>query len=288
MFDMCLQWVRQRLGVKPSWRGDTIKDEWFRAHFCNAAGAVHEWLSQHIKIEHSHLLDFGCGDGITDLAMVLRYAPQGVLGVDITRTWPRLLQIARREIQLSHLPVNLQFRQIRPGEMLAAFGQFDATFSWSTFEHVNRSLLLPILGDLHATLKPGGLLFIQIEPLFYSPFGSHLRRFGIQPWAHLLLSEAELEQQVLSFSGEIPTEEIEYNFQVRSFGDYKRFIFGEYKKLNRLTADELIDVVSTAGFEILRETRGRSNLDAPEILRQQYSLDNLLINEVALLAKRLA
>ncbi len=48
--------------------------------------------------------------------------------------------------------------------------------SWSTFEHVQRDQLAPIFRDLlHACLRPGGYFFVQIEPLFYSPFGSHLR-----------------------------------------------------------------------------------------------------------------
>lgn len=286
MFNQLSKWIRQRFEREPSWHSDTISDEWFSAHF-HAAAIVYDWLSPHLEIRRSCVLDFGCGDGIMALALALRYTPQKVLGVDITRTWPRLLRTARREIELSHLPANLRFRRIRPGQTLSTFGSFDAVFSWSAFEHIDRAFLLPVLKDIYMALRPGGLFFIQIEPLFYSPFGSHLGRFGIQPWAHLLLSEDELERQILSFSGTIPAVEIEYNFHVRNLEAYKRFIFGEYKKLNRITVEELIDFIVIAGFEILRENRGSSNLDIPEILLQQYRKNDLLTNEIDLLVKRL-
>lgn len=285
---MLKRWLRlmgQHFNFRNKWQTNTIKDEWFCAHF-HAAGSVYDWLSPYIEIQYARLLDFGCGDGITALSLALRYTPKNVLGVDVTRTWPRLLKTAHREIGLWRLPANLHFRQILPGQTLVPFGPFDAVFSWSTFEHVDRSCLTTVLSDLYMAMRPNSLLFIQIEPLFYSPFGSHLGRFGIKPWAHLLLSEDELERQVMSFSGVIPSIEIEYNFHVRNLETYKQFIFDEYKKLNKLTAEELIQLIRATGFEIVRETRGRVNIDVPGILLQQYNLDDLLTNEINLLAKR--
>lgn len=271
--------------LRNKWRADNIKDEWFYAHF-QAAGSVHEWLSPYIEVKSSRLLDFGCGDGIMALSLALRYKPQVVLGVDVTQTWPSLLNTARREIGLWWLPANLHFKQISPGQSLVPDGPFDAVFSWSTFEHVDRSCLLDVLDDIYKSLRPSGLLFIQIEPLFYSPFGSHLGRFGIQPWAHLLLSEDELKEQVMSFTGMIPAVEIEYHFHINSLEDYKHFIFDEYKKLNQLTAEELIQILTAVGFEILRQARGMVNLDVPPALLKNYRLDDLLTNEINLLAKR--
>ncbi len=49
--------------------------------------------------------------------------------------------------------------------------------------------------ELHRVLAQDGILFIQIEPLYQSPFGSHLLRLIPEPWAHLKMSkDAYLER----------------------------------------------------------------------------------------------
>ena len=287
MFDGLRRFLAPRVGNPLHWNDEAIADDWFRAHFHFSADTIHDWLSPHLDIGRSTLLDFGCGDGTTDLAIALRHAPKKIFGVDVVSAWSDLRQAAGREIHLSQLPTNLSFEQISPGQSLTELGRLDAVFSWSVFEHVDRPLLLPILRDLHAALRPGGFLFIQIEPLFYSPFGSHLKRFDIAPWAHLLSTEPEIEQAVLSYSGEIPAKEIEYNFYVRNYDDYKRFIFDEYQRLNRLTVDELFALVTTAGFEILREHRCHyPGIEIPEALLQRFRWEDLITNEILVLAQR--
>jgi 2-polyprenyl-3-methyl-5-hydroxy-6-metoxy-1,4-benzoquinol methylase len=287
MFDGLLRLLSPRFRKPPRWNDGAISDDWFRAHFHFATDTIHDWLSPHLDIGRSTLLDFGCGDGTTDLAMAVRHAPKEILGVDIVRTWGDLQKTASREIQLSRWPTNLSFEEISPGQSVAELGRFDAVFSWSAFEHIDRPLLLPILGDLHAALRPGGFLFVQIEPLFYSPFGSHLQRFAVAPWAHLLSEEAELERAVMSYAGEISAKEVEFNYYVRTYDDYKRFIFEQYRGLNRLTVDELFGLLTTAGFEIIREHRCHyPGLDIPEALSTRFRWEDLITNEITVLARR--
>ena len=69
--------------------------------------------------------------------------------------------------------------------MLSGQVAADAIYSWSVFEHIPREQIPGIMEDLYALLPAAGLFFLQIEPLYFSPFGSHLRRFIDTPWAHL-------------------------------------------------------------------------------------------------------
>ena len=180
--------LRERLFGLAPWDAARITDEWFRAHFDYAADVVHQWMGSALDVRTARLLNFGCGDGITDLALVLRHGATAIHGVDIRREYTKLPRIAREQLGMARIPAALTFETIAPSAPLAGrHAGVDGIMSWSTFEHVQRDQLLPILRDLHACLRPGGVFFLQIEPLFYSPFGSHLRRYIETPWQHLLV-----------------------------------------------------------------------------------------------------
>ncbi|MDF1482637.1 class I SAM-dependent methyltransferase [Extensimonas sp. H3M7-6] len=281
------QRILERLrGVAP-WNAARISDEWFRAHFTYAADLVHAWLHPGVDLRSARLLNFGCGDGITDLALVLRYGATAIHGVDIRREYAKLPRIAREQLGLARLPCALSFETIAPGAPLAGrHKDLDAVLSWSTFEHVQRAQLLPILRDLHACLRPGGVFFMQIEPLFYSPFGSHLRRYIETPWQHLLVDEDALWQAIQAHQGTLDAAEVDFGFADFGAQGYKKFVFDEYLALNRLTADELLDLATQAGFSVLREERRMVDLPIPAALQGRYPPEVLLNNELLLLLQK--
>ena len=179
--------LQERIWGLSPWDARQISDEWFRAHFDYAADVVNQWVGGAVDIRTARLLNFGCGDGITDLSLVLRHGATAIHGVDIRKEYAKLPRIAREQLGMRRIPAALTFETIKPGARLAdRHGGMDGIMSWSTFEHVQRDQLLPILQDLHACLRPGGVFFLQIEPLFHSPYGSHLRRYDEVPW-HLSL-----------------------------------------------------------------------------------------------------
>lgn len=280
-----LRAIQKFLSKKPAWH-DEITDPWFRDHFVYASSVVHDWLSAEMNIPGAEIMDFGCGDGITDLGFALKYRPEKLAGVDITRTFSRLGETAKNQIGLDKLPGNLEFRQIEEGQLLSGTMKMDAIFSWSAFEHISKPFLEPIVKDLFDTLRPGGLFFLQIEPLYYSPFGSHLGRFVKTPWAHLLWHEHELRDAVLGHKDDIPENEKEYNFYARNFEEYKSFIYNEYLKLNRIRSDEIVDLLSSSGFSILRQERTQVGLTLPEGLEDRYPADDLMTNEIRLLMRK--
>ena len=276
--------LRERLfGVAP-WDASRITDEWFRAHFDYAADVVQQWLGGALDVRSARLLNFGCGDGITDLALVLRHGAAAIHGVDIRREYAKLPRIAREQLGMARIPAALSFETITPGAPLAGrHGGVDGIMSWSTFEHVQHDQLLPILRDLHACLRAGGVFFLQIEPLFFSPFGSHLRRYIDVPWQHLLVPEDDLWRAIEAHQGTIDAQEVDFGFADFGVEGYKRFVFKEYQQLNRLTADELVDLAVQAGFSVLRQERRRVDMAVPAALHGRYPDDWMTNNELLLL-----
>lgn len=284
---MPARWLRrlaERVAGPAPWDAARIGDEWFRAHFFYAADLVAEWLGGALDLRRARLLNFGCGDGITDLALVLRHGAGAIHGVDIRREYAKLPRIAREQLGLARIPAALSFETITPSAPLSGRHHgLDALLSWSTFEHVARDQLLPILRDLHACLRPGGVFFLQIEPLFHSAFGSHLRRYVDQPWHHLLLPQEALWRLVEAHQGPLDGAEVDFGFADFGVEGYKRFVFEEYLALNRLSADELVDLASQAGFRVLREERRELDLPVPPALLATYPETLLRTNEILLL-----
>ena len=154
-----------------SWTADTISDRTFRDKFVFVPEKLGEWLG---SLDGKDIFDFGCGDATTVLSLALRFPASRVIGVEIGRNIEQCLPQARRQLGLVALPSNMALHIVRPGELHDAQARFDVIYNWSVMEHVDQALLPSVLAKLRAALKPGGKLFIQIQPLYYSSNGSHL------------------------------------------------------------------------------------------------------------------
>ena len=275
------KWISAALGKAPGGLRQP-SDPWFCSHYHMAADVVAEWLGATVLVE-GRLLDFGCGDGITALGLVQRHGAKNVLGVDISLTQKKLATLAKRELALGRLPRKLQLKVIEPGESLSDKFSVDAICSWSTFEHIDLNLIDGILADLYAMLPKGGRFFLQINPLYYSPSGSHLGRFELPYWAHLLWDEQTVKDAVLGFAGNIPAEELEENFHARTLDEYKLFIFEEYLKLNKITVPELKARLMRVGFRLEREEAGSVSFAPPDVLLEKYPYADLVTDDIKLL-----
>ena len=270
---------------RTAWSGERIRDAWFEAHFNYAADVVAEWVGpDHLR--RGRLLDFGGGDGITALALLLRHQAHAVLGVDVSSTHRGLPALAWRELGLARLPDSLDFQRIVPGEEFSTGAPVQAIMSWSVFEHIEWPYMDGVLANLHRVLADDGLFFLQINPLYHAPQGSHLGRFQLPAWAHLTMTPEELEAAVAAFAGEIPADEVEENFHSRDFGAYKDFVLDEYRKLNRITTAELRAVLERHGFEVVREAFGQVADEPPAALLERHSRHDLVTEEVRLLLRK--
>lgn len=270
------------------WNESNIRDDWFRAHYCFAGKVVGDWLTEAgFDFSQAEILDFGCGDGITDLSLCLNHSPKQMIGVDLYEAYTHLPEMAARELDLADLPGNLIFRTIAPGEKMAETYQLDAIVSWSTFEHVVRPLLKGVLADLFSALKPGGLFFAQIEPLYFSPFGSHLQRFTSEPWAHLLENDAGLWKIIQAHKLDFSPDQQDVMARVRDEETIRNFLYESYQQLNKLTAQEFIDLLQETGFVIEKQVLNQvQGLEIPRELSYRYREEVLLTNEVVILARK--
>lgn len=270
-----------------AWNPQHISTTWFDSHFNHAANRVVEWIGSEIDLgQVNSLLDFGCGGGITTLGVALRYPQLQVHGVDIGDKFLQLPELATEQLQLQKLPGNLHLQQIQPLQPLAGQHAVDAVFSWSVFEHVPQAQIPMIFADLYQTLVRGGVFFLQIEPLYYSAWGSHLRRFVDTPWAHLRWSAAQLRDAVIDYDGDIPPQHQGHQYRTLDMESFKQFHLGEFESLNRITADQITALVRDAGFQIVREQRLTLDLAVPDGLLDQYRKEDLLTNGILLLARK--
>jgi SAM-dependent methyltransferase len=256
------------------------RDAWFYSHFVSAANQVGRHLSRFINLRSARILDFGCGDGYMALGM-LRFHPQAVVGVDLNPAFENLPETCRRYLGIKEAPPEITFRQVFESEPLPFEDEtFGAAYAWSVFEHVAN--LDQVFQELHRVLKPAGILFIQIEPLYYSPFGSHLRRLIPEPWAHLTMPEEEFLQRAGTAEDQIASVEKDLAYQSLEFETYKQFLLNEYRQLNRVTMRELTELAGRY-FRLVQQQRVRAYpYSAPPGLLARYSKAELLTNEVQL------
>lgn len=260
-------------------------DNWFHSHYVFAPYAIRAALEPRLDLSLSTVLDLGCGDGIMALG-VKQLGAKRVVGTDLTRAFDGLPARARQVLGLQDLPEGLVFDQGQLGQPLAfSDGEFDAVYSWSVFEHVDGVPWL--LGEVKRVMRPGGLFFLQIEPLYYSPYGSHLRRLLQQPWAHLLHSPDAYLALATSAQDHTRKEEMDDLYRSNEFDDTKRYLIGEYHSLNRIRSIELVNAVRTAGFEILSCEIGQvRGLPIPPALKDHHDEHDLRTNEIRLVMTR--
>ncbi|HXS52830.1 MAG TPA: class I SAM-dependent methyltransferase [Usitatibacter sp.] len=264
---------------------DAANDPWFWSHYRDAAGIVLSLVPASCFAKDNTVVDFGCGDGATSLGIASRVAAR-VVGVDLHTSYSSLPDMARRNLRMERLPANLAFEQVAPGAPLPfRDGAVDLVYSWSVFEHL--ADVDGTLAEMSRIVRSGGRMFIQIEPLYHGPFGSHLQRLVREPWAHLLHDEEEFLRMAASAHDRVAENEKDVLYRTHAFEDVKRHLLKEYRSLNRITGDRLLARVSSAGFRI-EESRliQVENLRPDPRLLEKYPLETLLTNQVVLTAIR--
>lgn len=260
-------------------------DAWFQSHYEGAASILVSLLPAEALGPGRTLVDFGCGDGATSLGVATR-SRANVIGVDLMRSFDHLPALARDNLGMASLPGNLSFREVRRGEPLPfAGGSVDLSYSWSVFEHVADAA--SSLRELRRITKRGGWLFVQVEPLFHGPYGSHLQRLVDEPWAHLALDEGEFLRRAAAATDHVAADQQDVLYRTNAFEDVKRHLLDEYRTLNRMTAEDLLDWVSAAGFDLewSRLIPPDAPIEPDSRLLARYPRELLMANQVVLLAR---
>jgi cyclopropane fatty-acyl-phospholipid synthase-like methyltransferase len=213
------------------------------------------------------ILDFGCGNGTTACAVAATCEATSVEGVDINREHEGCARLVREYLDID-LPSSLTFRTLKAGEKLER-GRYDIAYSWSVFEHIEPNLLSPIAANIRESLQPAGLFFVQVAPLYYSADGAHLMHHGVRAWEHLIWPLNQLRAQILERS-QAPEET-------------RRVDWSCFETLNKITADDLVDVICAAGFRLIRRYQTPTAQEPSEKLLRAFQRDVLKTEQIVAL-----
>jgi 2-polyprenyl-3-methyl-5-hydroxy-6-metoxy-1,4-benzoquinol methylase len=258
-------------------------DPWFWSHYRDAAGIVLDLVPKEYFAAGKTVVDFGCGDGATTLG-IAHSVQARIIGIDLHRTFEHLPDLAKQNLGAAELPSWLTFEQNTLGAPLPLGPEsVDLIYSWSVFEHV--ADVKGMLSEFARVVRPGGAIFIQIEPLFFGPFGSHMQRLVNEPWAHILHAEPEFIAMLEASTDQVPESDKDILYRTNNFDDVKRYLIKEYRGLNQITADHLVQYITDEGFIIKDERRIRVEGLAPsDDLLSKHPADLLLTNQIVVLA----
>ena len=244
---------------------------WWQDHFESAVDqALQEFSSSGVPTTGRDLLDIGCGDGIISLGLLRRGGFATVTGMDIVPTDTGFLDHeAERHGERPVGPHDaLTFVQSAPDTAPFPDQSFDLATAWSVFEHVTEPR--PLLRDVHRVLRPGGVLFIQVWPLWFSEHGSHLWPFFDESFVHLTRTPAEILEHL---RGRIEDQALAQS------------MFDLYESCNRHTVDDIGAALLDAGFGIGKVTLSGASVHVPPEL-QQIPLSRLAVDGCTIIAVR--
>ncbi|MDR2013279.1 MAG: class I SAM-dependent methyltransferase [Rhodanobacter sp.] len=268
--------LRSEPGTTPieslSWKRGAA--DWFFKHFDHAARTTASYLLGDSALLKGRILDVGCGDGITDLGIALRWQPQELIGIDPFRGYERLPQIMRdAHLPLERLPEGLRFLPQDANALPFPDDHFDVVLSWGSLEHIAGGYA-QAFAQMRRVLRPDGLLMVH-PGLFYSDIGNHLGEFRFareEPYVHLKHSREWLREQILK--GEIQRMD-------RAGDDATPAQYWQwFTELNPITVPAFERELRDLGFEPWRVAlRTHDRVDyTPEL--QCYSFVDLAVGEL--------
>jgi SAM-dependent methyltransferase len=263
------------------WSLDNADSE-YRHKLVNVPQTLADWFQPFGGIAEKEVLDFGCGEGTMALGLALQHEPKRIVGIEVQDAYLSCLPRARNKLGLNALPSSLRLERIEPGQPLAYLGSFDFVYSWSVFEHVSQDQVGTALASVASVLKRDGVFMMQISPLYYSAFGSHLGPWIPEPWAHLSMQDDAYERALF----ESPDAASGVEESNRGLADVRSAVLKTYHTLNKMTAPRLERAAKSAGLKIIRDYRTLNEHPIPEELGDLYNREILLTEQIVWLLQR--
>jgi len=83
----------------------------------------------------------------------------------------------------------VKYEYMNAEQMTFKDASFDFIFSYNGFEHFGDPAA--VFNECKRVLKPGGIMYFQFSPLYYSPFGYHAYKSIGVPYLHILFSQSD-------------------------------------------------------------------------------------------------
>jgi putative sugar O-methyltransferase len=195
-------------------------------------------------------LEIGCSDGLA-CDMLLSDAPERIEGIDI------LDKIGER-----FPDPRIGYHNMLAEKLDFPDDHFDLVFSIAVMEHIKKPRL--VLEEILRVTKPGGTIYVQAGPLYFSPFGPHMfGHFDDIPWIHLRHTSEEIVQiaEQRGLADRIETDEAGIAGYIKGMMSY------DHVNHLRLPEYELAEFVRDHDLDVLyfnKSTEG-NNLLTPEL-----------------------
>lgn len=243
-------------------------ERWFWDHYDEAADKTLAFLLDGgVSLQDKDVADIGSGDGIIDLALAHRGSPRRLIGFDLRCTSREHLAQEAARYGVAEPPAGLTFERSEIVGVPADDDAFDVVVTWSAFEHISDPV--GVATEIRRILRPGGVLFLQLWPFYHSGRGSHLWDWFPETHHHLLEHEDDIVQRMLAADVHEP--------------GWTRYMADEFRRLNRITLEELHRSLLAAGFHVSRVELMTHPVAIPRSL-SRFSLADLAVGGVQLLA----
>lgn len=243
--------------------------QWWSEHHDGAANELLDFLrGDGIETVGRTLVDLGCGDGIITLGLARQGRFGTTLGLDLVEVDEAFLDAQAQAHGVD--PVgpddHLTFARSEPNRIPLADDSVDVITAWSVFEHVDTPV--DLLREVFRVLRPGGVIVIQVWPLWYSEHGSHLWPFFDGPFVQLTRSDEEVETQLVE---RLPNRALAAS------------MFELYKSCNGATVDDIQAALRTCDLFVAKAQLTGTTIHVPASL-QHLPLSKLAIDGFKILA----
>ncbi|MGH9460279.1 MAG: class I SAM-dependent methyltransferase [Vicinamibacteria bacterium] len=197
-----------------------------------------------------NVLEVGCGDGMTGLALSGYGHCVTLLDAEDWRDdRVKRLPFAKADL-CGRLPFNSE--------------SFDLVYSFNTLEHASDPAAA--LGELRRVCKKGGLVFSDFGPLYWSPWGLHAYRSLHMPYPQYLFSDSFIENKLAELG-------------IFDLGKKRT----ELQPLNKWRVHEFRRLWGDSGYDVitLMESKEREHLGVIKAFSRAFSGRGLTFDDVA-------
>jgi SAM-dependent methyltransferase len=210
------------------------------------------------------VLEVGCGQGF--LADMLVEEGLQVYASDVVDILDSKLKEKRLEFCLGNVCSRLPFQD----------EAFDLAYAINAFEHFPDPGYA--LDEMLRVLKPGGVIFLTFDPLYYSPWGLHAsRRIGF-PYPQLLFSKETIQRFVDEKAAEIAHTFSEGSDRSKIGPDLNEYSLQQYRQIFKERRDtlRLVSYVERTSLDGLQAILGYPSL----LKKYSPSFDDLLVGGI--------